>query len=305
MLIQVAGYQGEASVHTRALRVLAKGLARAWPRARVEVEADVTLRGHSGRSLFDSVERGERTVCYMASGYLASRVPELALLDMPFAVDERTVALQALDGDVGQALASAVAAATGFHVLAFWDNGLRHISNRVRPIRGPDDCRGLRIRTLDSPAYVATLEGLGFTPVVTDVRELRGAVASGQVDAQENPLTNFQLFELWHHHRFLSLTGHLFGIALLLCNRSWLKALDDIERKTLDDWVARATARQRELARDEDERVLIDLRATTVDILPVESIDRQAMRSSVSRLWQEFGGRQAALFAAYRGDGAR
>ena len=52
---------------------------------------------------------------------------------------------------------------TGYRVVGFWDNGLRHISNRLRPIRRPEDCRGMRIRTLDNATYRQALAAMGFT----------------------------------------------------------------------------------------------------------------------------------------------
>ena len=108
---------------------------------------------------------------------------------------------------------------------AIWDNGLRHISNRLRPIRRPEDCRGMRIRTLDNATYRQALAAMGFTPLTIDVKDLVRAVETHAVDAQENPLTNTVHFGLHKTHKHLSLTSHFHGVALLLANRAWLEAL--------------------------------------------------------------------------------
>ena len=139
----------------------------------------------------------------------------------------------ALDGDTGAALANELAAATGYRVLGWWDNGIRHISNAVRPIRTPADCAGLRLRTLDNAQHQVAFRRLGFVPTFIDVADLPRAVADGTVDAQENPLTNIVNFNLHLHHKHLSLTGHLLGIAPLLVNRARFDALPSALRSVL------------------------------------------------------------------------
>ena len=133
---------------------------------------------------------------------------------------ERTRAL--LQGALGERLAAEVAPRTGYRVLGFWDNGPRNISNRLRPIRMPDDCEGIRIRTLPSAGHHATYRALGMEPVTIDIRDFVEAIASGKVDAQENPLTNVRQFGLQKYHRHVTITAHFQGIALLLCNAKML-----------------------------------------------------------------------------------
>ena len=136
----------------------------------------------------------------------------VSVLDLPFSVQDRAAALAALDGHAGDLLRDAVARQSGFHVLAFWDNGFRHISNAVRPLRSPADCQGLVIRTLDSELYRQALGALGFKAITTDVKELVRVVQDGTVQAQENPLTNLLAFDLWKHHPHVSMSGHFFGV---------------------------------------------------------------------------------------------
>ena len=46
----------------------------------------------------------------------------------------------------GTALSERTREATGLVPIGYWDNGFRHLSNRLREVRTPDDCRGLRVR---------------------------------------------------------------------------------------------------------------------------------------------------------------
>ncbi|RDI56795.1 TRAP transporter substrate-binding protein [Microvirga subterranea] len=277
MQIRLSGYQGPASVHTRGLHDLARRLSsEGWE---TQVQEDVTAAGQAAKALFSGVESEDAQICYMASGYLTARVPSLAVLDLPLTVQDRLAAHQALDGEAGRILSHEIERMTGLHVLGFWDNGLRHISNRTRPIRSPEDCSGLVIRTLDNELYKRTLRAFGFRPVVTDVRELRQAVVNGTVDAQENPLTNMLNFGIHEHHRHLSLTGHIFGVALLVCRASWFRALPLDVSTALSQAAAAATRMQRQLALEEDRIVLSRLLEFGVEIVSPDDLQMADFRS--------------------------
>lgn len=279
-IIRLAGYQGPASILTRALLGLSEGLQAAPAGWACDTQIDVTADDESANALFASVEHGSRHVCYMASGYLSARVPELGVLDLAFSVTDRTQALAALDGDAGHFLADAVAQKTGYHVLGFWDNGFRHISNSVHPIRTPQDCLGLVIRTLDNAGYRASLAALGFVPRTTDVKDLVRVVSTGEVQAQENPLTNLLNFSLWRHHPYVSLTGHYFGVLLLLCNQDWYNALTTQHKHALSAAATDATRRQRQLAAEADALALSELRSHGVEVLAPPELDMTSMREA-------------------------
>lgn len=280
MRIRLSGYQGPASVHTRGLYDLASHLStQGLP---TQVDEDVTAAGHAAKALFAAVESEDAHLCYMASGYLTARVPSLAILDLPMTVPDRLLAYQALDGEAGRKLARDIERLTGLRVLGFWDNGVRHISNRTRPIRSPEDCSGLVIRTLDNDLYQKTLRAFGFRPVVTDVRELRQAVASGAVDAQENPLTNMLNFGIFEHHRYLSLTGHIFGVALLVCRAAWFRALPPNLADILTNAAAATTQAQRTFALDEDGNALLRLQELGVEVVSQQDLALSSFRDAAA-----------------------
>lgn len=276
--VVVGGYQGASSVLSQGLQRLFNQLQSELKAIEFQLTLDVTAEGMTARSLFDSVEDGSRKICYLASSYLSSRASDLRVLDIPFSVSDRAAALAQLDGETGQLIAQNVANNTKLQVLAFWDNGFRHISNKSHSLTGPADCKGLKIRTLDSQDYCDVMQAIGFSPVVSDVRELRNVVATGQVDAQENPLTNFINFELWHHHRFLSLTKHFFGVALLVCNRQWFEELDANDQQSVLKAAVSATHLQRSLAESEDQKALLFLKEHGVSILNTDELDTRSLQ---------------------------
>ena len=188
-----------------------------------ELTGNVIDLGRPARDLLAMVETGELDLCYFSASYLAERVPEMALLDLPFTFSDRAKVYSLLDGPLGDYLAGRIEAATGYRLLGFWDNGFRHFSNSVHPIRQPEDCRGLRIRTLFSDAHQEVFRALGFDPVALDVKDLLSGIEEGTVVAQENPLTNIFNFDIHLKHRYITLSAHFFGAAVLLCNAESLE----------------------------------------------------------------------------------
>ena len=262
-------------MHTRALHVL-----RERAQGRVTITDNIAERGHMAADLLTMVASGELDGCYFASSYLAARVPALGVFDLPFQASARDDTFAALDGGLGASIAEQIARATDYRVLGFWDNGIRHISNAVRPIRNPADCAGLRLRTLDNAQHQTAFRRLGFQPMFVDPADLPRAVAEGRVDAQENPLTNMVNFGVHEHHKFVSLTGHLLGIALLLVNRTRFDALPIEIQMALVDATRETTLRQRELAATEDAACLKVLADAGVSVLPPEAINLTAFRAS-------------------------
>jgi tripartite ATP-independent transporter DctP family solute receptor len=282
MLLRCGGYQGEDSVHTRALRVLDAEIGGARPGIEVELTPNITAQGRKASDLLTLVERGDLDLCYFSSSYLAGRVPSVRVLDLPFLVADRERAYRALDGDLGHRLADDISRATGFRVLAYWDNGFRHFSNRLRPIRHPRDCAGMKIRTLDNALHQQVFRALGFEPVTIDVRDMPTAIVSGVVDAQENPLTNTLNFGLHRTHRHISMTAHFFGVALVLANRAKFDGWSGETRQRIGSAVATATRAQRGFAAKEDIDCLARLKADGCEIVTADAIDRPAFEAAVA-----------------------
>ena len=277
--VSLGGYQGSGSILSASLTTLAQSLKASELFGPIATALDVTAQGETAGQLFQSVNQGSRQICYAASGYLTGYAPDLAALDLPFTVKSRDTALGALDGSAGQWLGQQLAENSNFKVLGFWDNGFRHISNSVRPLYKPSDTLGLKIRTLDSAIYREALSALGFTAVTTDVSELKRVLKSGELQAQENPLTNYNNFKIYENHPYVSLTGHFFGVLLLVCNQEWFDSLSLEQQHAVHAAAAIATQQQRTLAAQQDSALQTELAQRGVKIVPHSELDMAAMRN--------------------------
>ncbi|WP_434055218.1 MAG: TRAP transporter substrate-binding protein DctP [Roseibium sp.] len=277
--VRFGGYQGDKSVHTRGGRALAQALARASNgAASLEFDENIVERGHKAADLLSMTENGDLDGCYFSSSYLAKRVPELGVFDQHFVVPDRRRAYALLDGELGERLKREVSAATGYTVLGYWDNGLRHISSRS-PIRAPDDCTGRRLRTLANEDHQRVFRSLGFDPRAIDVRDLPAAVADGRVDAQENPLTNIYNFDLHKTHRSITLTRHLLGVALVLFRTKTVESWPVEIRESVKAAVAEATFAQRGFAEEDDDICRRALEEDGVEIIDLNETERARFAS--------------------------
>src|SRR5262249_58732309 len=95
-------------------------------------------------------------------------------------------------------------------ILGFFETGSRTISNRMRSIHTPADLAGLRIRVLPSEVQARTFALLGAVPLRLDLTEAIAAIAKGEIDAQENPLSNTVTYGVHKFHRFHTLSNHFY-----------------------------------------------------------------------------------------------
>jgi TRAP-type C4-dicarboxylate transport system substrate-binding protein len=222
MQLRFAGYQGADSPHTLAaasfLDTIGERLSE-WP-VDTSLQPDILRLGHSTADLPTLLSAGRFEFGYLSTSYLTRYAVDFSRLDTPFAYDAVDDALIDLNGPLGDRISDDLLAKSGLRVLGFWSNGLRHLTNRVRPIWGPEDCRGLRIRAIENYLHTKLFERLGFEVTPLDLRDLMPAVEDGTVDAQDNSLATIDRLGTMRHHRYLTITGHLVGIVALLCREA-------------------------------------------------------------------------------------
>ena len=280
--IKVGGYQGPTSINTRAAARFGDVLReRLGKEVSFELVGDVLALGRNSGDLPDMVESGELALCYMSTVRFAPAVPELKLLELPFVVRDRASAIHALDGELGALFKERMSSRTPFRVLGFWDNGFRHVTNKVRPIRSPRDCRGLRIRTQMSALHAEALRALGFEPIPADIKEFTEEIASDRFQAQENPLTNTFHFGVQRYHRYITLTGHFFGASAFVCNESLYRSWPRPVQEAVDAAAREATAFQHELAAAEDDQVLAQIDPRENEVIRLTQPEHDAFVKAV------------------------
>ena len=282
VVLRLGGYQPPASIHNEAGRRFGAVLEdKLGDRVAFELIGSVLDVGRLSGDLPVMVENGELSFCYMSTVRFTSWVPELALLELPFLVRDRAAVWRALDGELGALLIRRMHERTPFRVLGLWDNGFRHLTNRVRPIRTPADCRGLRIRTQMSDLHGEVFRALGFEPIAADIKRFVAEIGGDSFDAHDNPLTNIYTFGVHRYHRHLTLTSHFFGATFLIANAREYASWPAEVRAAVDEAAPQAIALQRRLAASEDADVLAKLRPDENEVVHLTAAEHAAFVAAV------------------------
>ncbi len=200
-----------------------------------------------------------------SQGAVSKVVPEYAAIGMPFLFPTPEAAWKVLDGQAGRMLAER-SAERGLKLLGYWDNGIRHLTNDVRPVRTPADVRGLRIRTPPDLAAADLIKTLGGLPRQIRWSDVYSALQQKVVDGQENPLVNILTGKLYQVQKFLSLTGHRYEVTPFVMARARWDALSEADRAAILAAAAEASTLQRSLAQKENAAAMTDLQRTGMQI---------------------------------------
>ncbi|MBP0465077.1 TRAP transporter substrate-binding protein [Roseomonas sp. PWR1] len=237
-------------------------------------------------AMLTALRTGTLDMSVNSQGPTSSLVPEIAALGLPFLFPDAPAAYRVVDGPVGQELATKLAA-VGLHSLGFWDNGIRHITNRRRAINRPEDLRGLRIRTPADPATIDTFQALGAATQQINFSELYVALQQGVVDGQENPLANIHASKLHEVNRFISLTAHKWECSPFLASRAAWGRLAEADRALVTQAAREATEHNRMLMQQADVQLLAEYRGmSSVEVNVADQAAFRAATAGVLDAWQ-------------------
>ena len=243
--------------------------------------------GYKAEDLLWLVEDGLLTLSYQSSSYFTSRAPALEALDLPFVFRSNEEARAAMDGALGAAVSHALEDNMNYRILGYFENGFRHVSNKLRPVRSPADLAGMRIRVLPSRIQARTFELLGATPLVLDLTEAIKGVVEGNIDAQENPFANTVTYGVHKFHRFHTKTNHSYLSRPVFLNRTQYDGFPPRLREALAIAVRDAVAYQRELGVEEDRAARAQILAQGCEILELSAAEHERFKAAVKPLYAE------------------
>ena len=126
---------------------------------------------------------------------ISPQIREMNIFSLPFLLQDSRGFDAIIRGEVGQELFRTLATRDVVPV-AWGENGFREISNSRRPIRTPEDMRGLKIRFAAGAIFSEIFTAMGANPVQMSFADLQPALSTGAVDGQENPINLFLAFRM-------------------------------------------------------------------------------------------------------------
>ena len=286
--IRMGGYGPSTTSFSLALKRIGDSLsAKFGDRVDIKYVWNIMDLGYRAEDILWLVEHGLLTLGYQSSSYLTDRIPELGVLDLPFLFDQTEKARAAIDGALGERLIAKVEEKVNYRILGFFENGFRHLSNRLRPVRMPADLAGMRIRVLPSDVQVKTFALLGAVPLRLDLTEAIAGIVAGTLDAQENPLSNTVTYGVQKFHRFHTLTNHFYISRPIFLHRtafeSWPQDLRDAMAAAVKD----AIAFQRDLHVHEEEDARRTIAQAGCEIVEPTAREHAAFLAAVQPLLGE------------------
>jgi len=240
------------------------------------------------RESVEAVQLGTLDLTLTSTGPLPNFVPEVAILDIPFLFRDYAHARAVLDGPIGQELLAKFPA-KGLVGLAWAENGFRHMTNSRRPVNGPDDLRGLKMRTMENPIHIEAYQQFGIRPTPMAFSEVFTALQQGTVDGQENPLSVIEAAKLDQVQKYLTLTGHVYSPAVFLMNKARWDALSDADKQAFLAAAKEGVNANRARVDDDERKAVADLRAK--GMIVAENVDKAKFQAALAPAYADFAKR--------------
>jgi TRAP-type C4-dicarboxylate transport system substrate-binding protein len=189
-----------------------------------------------------------------------------------------------MDGELGRYLAQKVEDRIGYRILGWFENGFRHISNKLRPIHVPADMKGMKIRVLPSEIQRRTFELLGATAMRMDLTEAIAMIKAGTLDAQENPLANTVTYGVHKFHKYHTLSSHFYISRPIFLHRASFDAWPQDLQRAMQHAVTDAVAYQRDLAIEEHTQSRQAIEAAGCEIVELTPAEHDAFVAAVQPL---------------------
>jgi len=214
-------------------------------------------------------------------------VPEIKALEMPFLFSSYEASDKVLDGPIGQDLLKRFdkAGLVGMH---FLDNGFRNLTNSKHAVNGPDDVKGMKIRTMESPTHLAIWRAIGANPTPM-AWPITTQLQQGVLDGQENPISVISAGKLNEAgQKYLTITRHVYSALVFVGSKAFMDKLPAADRKAFMDAAQTASFAGRRYVRENEASQLAALKAA--GMLVVENPDLAAFRAKTEPVYASLTG---------------
>jgi C4-dicarboxylate-binding protein DctP len=264
-----------------------KKLAEERTKGRVKVEVYPNSTLYKDKEEVEALQLG---AVQMLAPSLAKFGPlgvrEFEVFDLPYLFDNYAELHKVTGGPVGAGLLKKLEP-KGIIGLAYWDNGFKDMSAN-KPLRKPEDFRGLKMRIQSSKVLDSQMRALGAVPQVMAFSEVYQALQTGVVDGTENPPSNLYTQKMHEVQKYLTLSDHGYlGYAVIVNKKFWEGLPPDI-RKTLEGAMKDATTFADDIAARENNEALDAVKkAGKTQIITLTPEEKKAWKKALIKVHQE------------------
>lgn len=243
----------EGEINRGILRAAEVLRERSGGRLRIDNFPSSQLGGE--RDMLSQVSSGTLDLCITGPGVLGSWVRPLSILESPFLTRDFAQLQRMFEHPAVQAMRRQLAEQRSMRVLDPWYYGTRQLTTRDRPIRLPEELRGLKIRVPEAPLFLDMMRTLGAAPTPMSLGEVYLSLQTGVIDGQENPLPTIAANKFMEVQKYVNLTGHiLVPLVPVLSEQAWT-ALPPADREMLVAALKEGGALGGQLTQDSEQRL--------------------------------------------------
>jgi tripartite ATP-independent transporter DctP family solute receptor len=211
-----------------------KYLVEKGTKGEVQVKAYHASKLGDEREALEGIRMGTVQMGTLTSGPVPGFFPEVMVFDIPFLFSSAPAAWEFFQSDYAGKFKEAFRKKTGVRILDITENGYRHFTNAVRPIKTPADMKGLKIRTMQNPAHMAMVKALGAEPTPIPFSELYMALQQKVVDGMECPIVLIHDMKFYEVQKYMVLDGHLYNPLFIFINdKFFTKKLTPAQQKVV------------------------------------------------------------------------
>ena len=194
--------------------------------------------------------------------------------------------IKVIEGPIGEEINQHLIKTTGIRILGALNRGPRQMMNGKKPIRVPEDLKGLKIRSPENPLNAATVKSMGATPVCMTWGEVYTALSQGVVDGVENSIDELYNQKLHEVQKYLSLTAHIYVSVPIIINEAFYTKLPLEYQKIVSDAAMESVLYRRELLKTSEDKALADMIKSGIEVITDPDIEAFAERAK--DVWEEF-----------------
>jgi tripartite ATP-independent transporter DctP family solute receptor len=249
-----------------------------------KTDGKITVRGYPAGQLgaevpsISSAQGGVLEMAVTSTSAVVGTVKEFALFDFPYLFATEKEADAVLDGAVGKQLLDKLPA-KGLTGLCYWESSFRNISRR--PVTKLEDIQGLKVRTIQNPVFLDTINALGANAVPMPFTELYTALETKAVDGQEGPHTTILTSKINEVQKYLSPTQHIYGAVVVLVGKKFWDQLSGDEKQILQDSCGEARDYERAVSRESSPASLAELKTKGMVFNEIPADELAKMREKV------------------------
>jgi len=268
-----------------------KELAEKYTNGKVKIEVYPNSTLYKDKEELEALQLGAvQMLAPSNSKFGPIGVKDFEVFDLPYLLPNKTALRKVTEGPLGKAMLKKLET-KGMVGLAYWDNGFKEMSAN-RPLRMPEDYKGLKFRIQSSKVLEAQFRALGAIPQVMAFSEVYQALQTGVVDGQENTPSNMYTQKFHEVQKYTTLTNHGYIGYVVVVNKKFWDDLPADVRTQLTKAMDEATVYSNDISEKENAEGLEDIKKSgKTELITPTAAESAAMRKAMEPLYQDMASR--------------